>query len=53
MDHLPILQKAIQESGAKQSVVIPMQHGNKQSRILAWSFLTNTQQKEWKIARWE
>jgi 23S rRNA (adenine1618-N6)-methyltransferase len=53
MDHLPILQKAIQESGAKQCVVIPMQHGNKQSRILAWSFLTNTQQKEWKIARWE
>jgi 23S rRNA (adenine1618-N6)-methyltransferase len=51
-DNIPVLQKILLECGAKQSVVIPLLHGNKQSRILAWSFLTSQQQKEWKLARW-
>lgn len=51
-DNLPILQKLLKEIGAKQTCLIPMNHGNKQSRILAWSFLTSQNQKEWKLARW-
>ncbi|MBM3428187.1 MAG: 23S rRNA (adenine(1618)-N(6))-methyltransferase RlmF [Bacteroidetes bacterium] len=51
-DNLPILQKELKEIGAKQTCIIPLNHGNKQSRILAWSFLTTQQQKEWKLARW-
>jgi 23S rRNA (adenine1618-N6)-methyltransferase len=51
-DNLPLLLKTLQECGAKQTNLIPLLHGNKQSRILAWSFLTLQQQKDWKLARW-
>lgn len=51
-DNLPMLQKQLKEIGAKQTCIIPLNIGNKQSRILAWSFLTTQQQKEWKLARW-
>ncbi len=31
---------------------IEMKQGNKISRIVAWTFLNDTQQKEWRIKRW-
>lgn len=31
---------------------IPMELGNKKSRIVAWTFLTPAQQKKWKKERW-
>jgi len=34
-------------------ITIPMGQGNKTSRIVAWTFLTPTQQKIWKQTRWK
>ncbi len=33
--------------------IIPMQHGNKVSRIVAWTFLTNKQKTAWRTIRWK
>ena len=32
---------------------IPIGTGNKSSRIIAWTFLTKEEQKDWKDARWK
>ena len=32
---------------------IALGHGNKKSRIVAWTFLTHKQQEEWKKMRWQ
>jgi len=34
-------------------ITMPMGQGNKTSRIVAWTFLTPTQQKIWKQTRWK
>lgn len=48
--------KAAYEALAKVSAVtiktIPMGQGNKNSRIVAWTFLTKEQQKVWRETRW-
>lgn len=50
-DHLNALQQQLKNLGAKQHV-IAMQQGNKQSRILAWSFMPEKQQQLWAQFRW-
>ena len=50
--HLPKLQKQLQQLGATQVQVISMAQGNKQSRILAWSFLTPELAALWQQHRW-
>ena len=45
--------EALDAVKAKEIKVIPMGQGNKSSRIIAWTFLTAEQQKEWKNARWQ
>lgn len=42
----------LKEVGAVQVETIPMGQGNKTSRIVAWTFLTNEEQMIWKKARW-
>jgi len=42
----------LKSSGALEVRTIPMSHGNKQSRIVAWTFLTPIQQKNWIRTRW-
>ena len=37
---------------AAEIKTIPMAHGNKKSRILAWTFLSPHQQKTWVDFRW-
>ena len=37
----------------KQIKVIPMGQGNKVSRFVAWTFLTDEEQKEWAKERWK
>lgn len=32
---------------------IPMGQGNKTSRIVAWTFLTQPEQNKWKDTRWQ
>lgn len=50
-ENLPALQQHLSKLGAEQQK-IEMQQGNKQSRILAWSFMTPTQRQLWADYRW-
>ena len=43
---------ALTKAGATDVKTIPMAQGNKVSRIVAWTFLTEQQQKVWAGARW-
>jgi 23S rRNA (adenine1618-N6)-methyltransferase len=51
-ENLAPLQKQLQAVGSSRQQIIPMQQGNKQSRILCWSFLTAAQQQLWRQHRW-
>ncbi|WP_345156626.1 23S rRNA (adenine(1618)-N(6))-methyltransferase RlmF [Pontibacter saemangeumensis] len=44
--------KALKAAGAFDSRTIPMRHGNKTSRIVAWTFLTKEQRNNWMRTRW-
>ncbi|WP_266203595.1 23S rRNA (adenine(1618)-N(6))-methyltransferase RlmF [Pontibacter kalidii] len=44
---------AIKAAGASEIKTIPMGQGNKISRIVAWTFLTPEQQKNWVATRWK
>ena len=43
----------LKDSGAKSIRTIPMGTGNKSSQVIAWTFLTKDEQKEWRETRWE
>lgn len=43
------VQGLLKEAKAIEVKTIPMGQGNKTSRIIAWTFLDKTQQKEWKL----
>lgn len=47
--HLKSLYKALNKVNAAQIRTIDMAQGQKTSRILAWSFLTENQQQDWKF----
>ncbi|MDY0102656.1 MAG: 23S rRNA (adenine(1618)-N(6))-methyltransferase RlmF [Lentimicrobium sp.] len=44
--------KALNANEAIQVKTIPMGTGNKSSRIVAWTFLSGEEQKEWRETRW-
>jgi len=44
---LPGLRRALQQAGAVEVRVVPMAQGQKQSRFLAWSFLSEADRKAW------
>ena len=44
--------KLLEKFEAKQIRKIPMGTGNKSSRIVAWTFLSRAEQKEWRETRW-
>lgn len=46
-DLVKSMQKSLKKLGATQVKVINMQQGNKVSRVVAWTFLTIEQQKQW------
>ncbi|GAB5557397.1 MAG: 23S rRNA (adenine(1618)-N(6))-methyltransferase RlmF [Schleiferiaceae bacterium] len=46
--HINRAVKAIEESGAVEHRLIEMSQGNKSSRFLAWTFLTERERSEWK-----
>lgn len=46
------LQAYLQKTNINQQKVISMGQGNKKSRLLAWTFLNQKQQKSWSAARW-
>ena len=37
----------LKKAGVEEYRTLPMQHGNKESRIVAWTFLNDQQQAEW------
>ena len=45
--------RLLENSAATQIKMIPMGTGNKSSRIVAWTFLSLIEQKEWRKTRWE
>ena len=45
--------KSLETIKARQVKTIPMGTGNKSSRIVAWTFLSEAEQKEWRESRWE
>ena len=46
-DHVKSMQKSLKKLGVTKMKVIPMSQGNKVSRIVAWSFLTEKEQNAW------
>ncbi|WP_085631619.1 23S rRNA (adenine(1618)-N(6))-methyltransferase RlmF [Pseudomonas sp. R16(2017)] len=50
--NLPAVQAALNKAGALQSRVVEMGQGQKQSRFVAWTFLTHEQHQAWRRARW-
>jgi len=44
--------KLLEKIEANQIKTIPMGTGNKSSRIVAWTFLSREEQKEWRETRW-
>ncbi len=48
-EHLGSLQKTLTKVGASTIKIIDMAQGQKTSRILAWNFMTDQQQKAWKF----
>lgn len=51
-ENIQSLKKQLENLGAEHIEVLNMSQGQKTSRVLAWSFLTVKQQREWAIHRW-
>ena len=51
-ENIESLKQALNQQGAKQVEIINMSQGQKVSRLIAWSFLSPEQQKDWAIERW-
>ena len=47
------IQKVLRKHEVTEMKTIPMGTGNKSSRLIAWSFLTKEDQKEWRKQRWD
>lgn len=51
--NIPLLLKALKKSGVDMHRVVDMQQGNKQSRFIAWTFLTRQQRSDWRKNKWK
>ena len=49
---LPGLYRALRRAGALDVRTLEMSQGQKKSRILAWTFLDESQQAQWRAQRW-
>ncbi|HEX5338455.1 MAG TPA: 23S rRNA (adenine(1618)-N(6))-methyltransferase RlmF [Gallionella sp.] len=50
---LPAVYRALKKTGVSDSRTIDMAQGQKKSRIVAWTFLDEKQQQEWRESRWK
>ena len=50
--NLKVFEGILQQSNASSVVIKPMGQGNKSSRIIAWSFLPESERKFWRESRW-
>lgn len=51
-EHVAPLQTLLKQLGVSEQQVVDMAQGNKQSRFIAWTFLTPAQQQLWRQHRW-
>jgi 23S rRNA (adenine1618-N6)-methyltransferase len=51
-EHIAPLQATLKKLGVSDQQVVEMAQGNKQSRFIAWTFLTPAQQQLWRKHRW-
>ncbi|RTE67564.1 23S rRNA (adenine(1618)-N(6))-methyltransferase RlmF [Amphritea opalescens] len=51
-DNIPQLKAALKNAGAKRVQVLEMSQGQKQSRLLLWTFLSAEAQLEWRETYW-
>lgn len=51
--HLKSIYSALKNAGATEVKTIPLNHGNKTSRIVAWTWLTHEQQGNWIKTWWK
>ena len=51
--NVPSIQGALKRARAVESRVLELTQGQKTSRIVAWTFLDERQQAEWRARRWE
>lgn len=51
--NLPTLQRQLKQLGASEVRTVAMAQGQKQSRFVAWSFLTEEQRLAWRRERWQ
>ncbi len=51
-ENLPSIYYELEKVNAVEIKTVEMKQGNKISRFAAWTFLNNTQQKEWQMKRW-
>jgi 23S rRNA (adenine1618-N6)-methyltransferase len=49
---LPGIYAAIKQAGVQEFKTIEMSQGQKQSRLVAWTFLNGVQQAGWRKLRW-
>ncbi|HWZ02235.1 MAG TPA: 23S rRNA (adenine(1618)-N(6))-methyltransferase RlmF [Mucilaginibacter sp.] len=52
-DTLPVIYKALKAVNALDVKTISMMHGQKTSRIVAWTFLTPAEQADWRKTFWQ
>ena len=51
-ENLPAIELALKRAQVVEQKVIPMQQGQKKSRLVAWTFLSPAQQAAWRKLRW-
>ncbi|MGI9274437.1 MAG: 23S rRNA (adenine(1618)-N(6))-methyltransferase RlmF [Endozoicomonas sp.] len=51
-DNVQPLKQQLKKKGAKQIKAIKMAQGQKDSRLIAWSFMAEEQQAQWILERW-
>ena len=50
--NLPAIYANLKRAGVTKMKTIPMEHGNKKSRIVAWTFLNPKQMENWQKMKW-
>jgi 23S rRNA (adenine1618-N6)-methyltransferase len=50
--NLPAIETALKKAGVLESQVVEMSQGQKQSRFVAWTFQTKSEQQIWRRERW-
>lgn len=51
-DHLALAEKLLKRVKVRETRILPMDQGQKQSRLIAWTFLDPGEQRGWRDQRW-